>query len=226
MPIRYENVVPWGRNLEEYKAMFALEEKDLEKRILGCGDGPASFNYQMTRAGRQVVSIDPTYCFTPEQLEERFNQVYENVIEQTRANREKFVWTTIGSPEELGEMRMASMKKFLADFEQGKNQKRYIYGELPDLPFGDKEFDLALCSHFLFLYSDNLTLQFHQEAISAMCRVAREVRIFPLIDVNINRSPYVDPVKTYFESRGYTVEEIKVNYEFQKGGNAMLRITV
>ena len=47
MEIKYESVVPWGRTFEEYVDMFNLTEVDLDKSILGCGDGPASFNYTM-----------------------------------------------------------------------------------------------------------------------------------------------------------------------------------
>ena len=50
--MKLEQVVPWGRSLAEYRAMFALSEADLQRRILGCGDGPASFNAEMTAAGR------------------------------------------------------------------------------------------------------------------------------------------------------------------------------
>ena len=38
-----EQVVPWGRSFDEYCNMFALSSDDLALRILGCGDGPASF---------------------------------------------------------------------------------------------------------------------------------------------------------------------------------------
>jgi hypothetical protein len=41
--MKLENVVPWGRSLTEYQAMFALSEEDLQKRILRCGDGPREF---------------------------------------------------------------------------------------------------------------------------------------------------------------------------------------
>jgi hypothetical protein len=30
--MKLENVVPWGRSLTEYQAMFALSEEDLQKR--------------------------------------------------------------------------------------------------------------------------------------------------------------------------------------------------
>ena len=116
------------------------------------------------------------------------------------------------------------MGKFLDDFEEGKRQNRYITGELPSLPFSDKEFDLALCSHFLFLYTDNLSLDFHLRSVKELCRVAREVRIFPLLDANANRSPYVDPVIEMLNVRGVKAVEETVAYEFQRGGNTKLNI--
>lgn len=69
-----------------------------------------------------------------------------------------YVWTKIPSVEALGEMRLSAMEKFLADFEVVKAVDRYIPGELPSLPFDADAFDLALSSHFLFLYSEHLTL--------------------------------------------------------------------
>jgi hypothetical protein len=39
------SIIHWGRNLKEYKDMFVLSDDELENAsILGCGDGPASFN--------------------------------------------------------------------------------------------------------------------------------------------------------------------------------------
>jgi hypothetical protein len=56
-----DQVVPWGRSFEEYRRRFALNEADLQVRILGCADGPASFNAESTRRGTRVISIDPLY---------------------------------------------------------------------------------------------------------------------------------------------------------------------
>ena len=61
MAFRYENVVPWGRSYEEYLRMFDLRPDDLKGRILGCADGPASFNSELTRRGGRVISADPLY---------------------------------------------------------------------------------------------------------------------------------------------------------------------
>jgi hypothetical protein len=55
-------------------------------------------------------------------------------------------------------------------------------------------------------------------------RVSNEVRIFPMLDVNGNRSPYVDPVIDFLKTEKLDVKEVKVAYEFQKSGNTMLKI--
>jgi hypothetical protein len=57
------NVIPWGRSFEEYVALFNLSPTDLQSRILGCGDGPAAFNCQLTQRGGTIVSVDPVYAF-------------------------------------------------------------------------------------------------------------------------------------------------------------------
>jgi hypothetical protein len=44
MTFTLDEVVPWGRSFDEYAAMFALEARELSRRILGCADGSASFN--------------------------------------------------------------------------------------------------------------------------------------------------------------------------------------
>jgi hypothetical protein len=43
-------VSPWGRSFEDFRRMFALSDADLRLRILGCADGPASFNVEFTES--------------------------------------------------------------------------------------------------------------------------------------------------------------------------------
>ncbi len=224
MPVEYKNIVPWGRSFREYVDMFHLSDEDLDRTIPGCGDGPASFNCEMTRQGNSVISVDPIYNFDRDAIKKRIDEIYVEVLEQTRANRDKFVWENISSVEELGGIRMESMKLFLDDFECGKQQGRYVAGELPELPFKGDSFDMVLVSHLLFLYSEQLSLEFHLRAIDELLRVAGEVRIFPLLDLNSRRSLHVDEVIDYVAEKGYLVREEKVKYEFQKGGNRMLRV--
>src|SRR5688572_32922873 len=106
MTFKYETVVPWGRSFDEYRRMFALSEDDLALRILGCGDGPAAFNAHMRWRGGRVVSCDPLYQFSARQIQARIDATYENVLAQTHANREKFIWDQIESPQALGKIRM------------------------------------------------------------------------------------------------------------------------
>ena len=220
MTIQYKDIVPWGRNFDEYSRMFDLNASEICLRILGCGDGPASFNVECNQRGGRVTSIDPLYRFSLATIQKRIAETYEEVLNQTRAHQDKFVWDIISSPDELGQIRMEAMKRFIDSYEAGKLGDKYIPGELPALPFPDQAFDLALSSHFLFLYTDNLTFDFHVASIREMLRVAHEVRIFPLLDVNANESPYVRGVVEGFKE--YMPEIRKVNYEFQRGGDKML----
>ncbi|MHC4072155.1 MAG: SAM-dependent methyltransferase [Planctomycetota bacterium] len=225
MRFELSQVLPWGRSFDEYVKMFNLSKEDLGMKILGCADGPASFNAEMNRRGRRVVSCDPIYRFSRKQLSTRIEQACEEIVEQTRKNMANFVWSAIGSIEDLRDTRMSAMAQFLTDYDEGKEQGRYVDAELPILPFDDGAFDIALCSHFLFLYSDWLSLEFHRESIMKLCRLADDVRIFPLIDLDLKPSPYVQPMVQSLEKNGFTVSIERVPYEFQRGGNEMLRIT-
>jgi SAM-dependent methyltransferase len=225
MAFSLDEIVPWGRSFDEYAGMFGLTEADLSGRILGCGDGPASFNAEATQRGHKVVSCDPIYGFSAAQIERRVHETYDTIMEELCPNVDSYIWDTFGSPEGLGRARMRSMQTFLADYERGKQEGRYINASLPALPFPDKMFDLALCSHLLFLYSDHLSLAFHREAVAEMCRVAKEVRIFPLLDLGSQKSIHLEPITSELQDAGCEARFVQVNYEFQKGANTFLSIT-
>ena len=222
--MKLENVVPWGRNLQEYRAMGLYTEKDKNKKILGCGDGPASVNGVLTQLGVDMTSIDPIYQFTKEQIEQRVKASSSVVSEQLRENRDDFVWKNISNVDELIELRLDAMEKFLKDFKSGKNERRYQHQELPTLNFKTQEFDLAWSSHFLFLYSEHFDLEFHKSAILEMLRVAKEVRIFPLLTLENLKSPHLEFVIEFLEKNSFVCEIVKSEYEFQKGAFEMLRI--
>ena len=204
--------------------MFALSDGDLQRHILGCADGPASFNAEATLRGATVVSTDPLYRFDTSAIRERIDATYAQVIDQTRRNAGELVWDAIRSVDELGAVRMEAMTTFLADSEAGTRQGRYIDAELPALPFSGGAFDLAVGSHFLFLYTDHLSESFHELAITEMCRVAREVRVFPLLALGAQPSPHVEPVSKFLRDHGLNVTIETVPYEFQRGGNQMMRV--
>jgi hypothetical protein len=225
MTFKLESVIPWGRSLEEYLRMFALTPDELPLKILDCAGGPASFNAEMTRQGYDVISCDPIYQFSADEIAQRIQEIYQTMIDGAKATRDYFVWQDIQSPEHLGQIRMAAMQQFLKDLPLGIQQGRYITAELPVLPFDTKQFDLAVCSHFLFTYSDLLSQDFHLGSIQELCRVAVEVRIFPLLN-NFSRevSPLLPLVMKELVAQGYNLEIKQVPYEFQKGGNQLLRV--
>jgi hypothetical protein len=215
-------VVPWGRSFNEYQEMFSLSEDDLNKKILGCGDGPACFNADLTKAGGNVVSIDPIYQFTRRQIRSRIEQVYPQIMEQVSKNTADYVWKTIADVEALGKVRMQAMEIFLRDYEPGMKSGRYINACLPELPFADNTFDLALCSHYLFLYSEQVNESQHISAMKALCRVAKEVRVYPLLSLENMESPHLQAVTFALRQQGIEISFQEVLYQFQKGANKML----
>jgi hypothetical protein len=220
-----DQVVPWGRSYDEYQKMFVLSDTELRTlKILGCADGPASFNAEATRRGDSVVSCDPIYQFTVNEIRARISATYDRIIAEARENADQFLWTTIKSVEELGHVRMGAMRMFLDDYEAGKSEGRYVEGSLPTLPFADAQFDLVLCSHFLFVYSELLGAGFHTAAARELCRVGREVRIFPLITLGGEVSAYVNNVVRQARADGHEVRIERVPYEFRLGANKMIRI--
>ncbi len=221
MGFKLNSVVPWGRSFDEYTLMFSLAEEDFSKRILGCGDGPASFNAEAKKRGLKVTSVDPIYIYSKPELEQRIKEVKEDILSQTQVNQHLFVWDRFTSIEELGRARSDAMNLFLDDFEMGLSESRYIIGSVPELPFEDSTFDLCLVSHFLFLYSEHLDLDFHIQAIEEMMRVSKEVRIFPLTQLDATQSPLLDGVIKAVEAR-YSLSVVNVNYEFQRGADKML----
>ncbi|MDH4318335.1 MAG: hypothetical protein OEV64_08080 [Desulfobulbaceae bacterium] len=221
--MKLSEVVPWGRTLLEYREMFSLTERDLEKKILGCGDGPACFNAELTGIGGKVVSVDPVYQFDAEQIRSRVDAVYPQIMEQLSKNRDDYLWNNFGTVEELGKARMKAMTAFLEDYEEGRAAGRYINASLPVLPFQDDAFELALCSHYLFLYSEHIDQEQHILSLQELCRVAREVRVYPLLSISDNRpSRHLAPVLAALSAGGINASLQPVTYEFQKGATAML----
>ena len=92
------------------------------------------------------------------------------------------------------------------------------------MPFADFTFDFALSSHYLFADLDDQDVDFHLQAIRELARVAKEVRIFPLIDRHGQPSPFLGPVLLGLQQEGYGVEVREVKYYLQPKGNAMLRV--
>ncbi len=226
--MKLENVVLWGRNLKEYQSMFKLSKEDMQsKKILGCGDGPSSFNFEVTKLNGNITSIDPIYQFSKDEIKKRIDETSSIVSQQLKQHQNDFVWKNIKSVDELIYIRLTAMSNFIKDYDNGKKEGRYIHQELPKLSFEDNSFDLVLSSHFLFLYSEHFDLQFHIDSIVEMCRVSKnEVKIFPLLDLKNQKSKFLEPILEMLKRKGFETKIIKTDYEFQKGANELLSIKV
>ena len=153
------------------------------------------------------------------------NRLISSYQISVEASQEKWAWSFHKNSQDLLANRVAALNGFLADYEAGKKVGRYQLEELPQLSFADREFDLALCSHLLFLYSNLLSFDFHLASLLELCRAANEVRVFPVLDLLGNISIHLDPICLALQERGIKTSLEKVNYEFQKGGHQMLRIS-
>lgn len=223
MAFKLNSVVPWGRNMNEYKLMFQLNEEDMSKKIAGFGDGPACFNCEMTKRNGNVTSFDIIYQFSLSDIEKRIEKVRVEVMHQMRENADNYVWKNIKNLDDLENTRMSAMRKFLSDYEKGKSEGRYVFHELPNkLPYADGYFDIGLSSHFLLMYT-SLGYDFHIASMTEMLRVCKEIRIFPIVDLDANGTDLIKNVIGYFQ-KNYRTDIIKTEYEFQKGDNKLLII--
>jgi len=105
--------------MREYERMFDLTETDLRRKILGCGDGPASFNAEMTRRGFSVISCDPMYAHSAAEFERQFERSLQPVLSQVRANPQNYVWSFHRDLDALRQCREAAMRRFVSDYPGG-----------------------------------------------------------------------------------------------------------
>lgn len=217
-----DGVVPWGRRYGEYAAFFALRGD--EGSILDCGAGPSSFAAEAHQQGLDVIALDPLYVCDGEAIRARFEATCAPMMAGLRAARHRFVWSRYASPENIESLRREALSRFLQDYETGRTAGRYIAASLPELPLADQQFDLALVSHFLFLYGDTLSAAFHIAALEELLRVAGEVRVFPLLNLDGGPSSHLPVVIAHFARRHVKAELVPVDFEFQRGATRMLKL--
>lgn len=216
-------VTALGFGLSEYIKMFGLTEHELNMRILDCRAGASSFASDMYKRNKQVTACDPLYQLQFDELKKLVNKATEELKNTFKDGTEKFSILPEKAKEYLNLIDVGT-KSFLGDFPDGLSQGRYTHDSLPALSFRDGQFGLALVCHYLFSFSDQLSLSYHVASIEELVRVANEVRIFPLVTTKGQLSPYVGEVVAMLQSLSYGVEIRGVEYELQKQGNAMLRI--
>lgn len=215
-----------GRTFDEYCRMFDLEATQLDgQRILDCPAGPASFVATAHDRGVDATGVDIRYREPPPALADRCAAAIDDADTQLRAARDLFDWTYYGSVEDRIALLERTTRRFLADYPAGRESGRYVWADLPRLPFADDRFSLVLSSHFLFLYGDRLSRSFHRETLFELVRVATdEVRLYPLVELDGTPYPHLDAVRRILEDAGLGTEIRPVPFAFLRGATEMLVI--
>ena len=217
-------LVLWGHGIDEYREMFDLSPDEINSRILEYGCGPSAVNSRQTHANHQVVSCDPLFVLDKDTLASKAVVIFGDMSEEVKKHQEHFDFSRSGSLDNLLEERKSGMKEFFVDYEQGKEEGRYLGVHDYHLPFADFSFDFALCSHYLFADLEEQTVDFHLAIIRELARVAKEVRIFPLIDTEGHPSEFLGPVLLGLQQDNYGVEVREVAFHLHQSDNAMLRV--
>jgi SAM-dependent methyltransferase len=192
----------------------------LPARILDCAAGASDFVAQAARRGAAAVAADPGYRFGDD-IAERARDGKRSGNDMIASHRDRFTYAWYGAPETRTEMRLGAIDGFAEDYRA--HPERYVAAELPELPFADAAFDLAVCSHLLFTWATDLDEHWHHDAILELCRVATEVRIFPLVLRETGDPvPFMESLLARLTHAGIAAERRTVAYEFQRGANQML----
>ncbi|MDH5757044.1 MAG: class I SAM-dependent methyltransferase [Nitrospinota bacterium] len=223
--IKLERIPLNGRSLAEYCAIFGLDDGPLSgKRILDLASGPSSFAAEATAKGARVTALDPAYALPPHEIARQSLDQIATIRKKMEPAQDGYRWDFYKNPDHLKACREAVSNRFLADYQKAP-LGRYVAGALPQLPFGDNAFDLALCSHFLFLFADRLDHRFHLESLLAMTRVSSGVSlVYPV--VGLEGKPYGAMGQLIGELAEHGVEARleKTDFEFLIGATHMLKL--
>ena len=222
MQLDLENIAITGRTFGEYSAFFDLTFEDLKgKKVLDCPSGASSFVATLNKNAIKAKGVDIIYEFDKNSIEQQGVKSIDKIYEDT-SWMDAYKMDFYKTKENHRYHRGSALKEFIDDY----NSQDYIFAKLPKLPFEDDSFDILLSSHLLFVYDDRLDYEFHKNSILEMLRVAKEVRIFPLVDFKNSRvkeeknfSPFVYDILEEFHC-----EIIKTDFEFQPRANCYLKI--
>lgn len=218
----------WGYHFDEYLGMFDLSLSDLTQkklRILEYHCGPSAVNKELNEKKLPIVSCDPLYNLNEENLQNKLTHFFPERALELRQEKNKLDLSLYeGDVEKLIQKRKEGLDLFFADYEKGKAEGRYLGCNEKELPFEHFSFDIAISTYYLFSDLDIENAEFHLKIIKELARVAKEVRIFPLLDSNNKPSSFLGPVLLGLQQENYGAEVKEVPYHLQPSGNAMLRV--
>ena len=220
-----ERLVLWGHHLDEYRDMFDLPDAALGMRFLEFQSGVSAFQYELRGIAAHLLSYDTWFDLSQEALREKVTASFSARLAQIRAEITAFDLNRYDqSIEKLVHYRQQGIEHFFADYDLGHAEGRYVCPIQPELPFPAFFFDYALSAHHFFSNMAPQTLDYHVKTIIDLAHVAKEIRIFPLVDALGKPSELLGPVILALQQKNYGIEVRKVGYHLQPRGDAMLRI--
>lgn len=184
------------RSYEEYERMFGFDEDRLfGEKVLDVAGGASSFTATLCARGIDAYAADPFYVGDKEEIVTAAGREIDTSSAKLASMAHIYDWSYYESPERHRRLREASLGMFARHFRSERSAERYVPASLPNLPFPDDSFALAVCSHFLFLYAGQFGEDFHAAAIRELLRVTKpegEVRIYPLVTLSWDPVPYLD----------------------------------
>ncbi|EDK35655.1 hypothetical protein [Clostridium kluyveri] len=221
-----KNIVLIGRTFSEYYRMFDIHNISKNERILDVASGVSSFCAEARTLGYDVTASDRIYSFSVKDIEEKCTKDLEITMTKMEEIKDLYKWKYFKSIKHLKEHRKKAYEAFIWDFKQN-SKAEYVTTEYPKSYFKDKQFNIALVSHFLFMYDEHLDYEFHKRVIEELVRItSKEIRVFPIVNLKCEKSLFVDKLIEDGCFSKYEIKTVKVNYEFVKGGNEMLVIRV
>ncbi|MBI3600045.1 MAG: hypothetical protein HY097_05325 [Nitrospinae bacterium] len=225
--LELKDIVLIGRTFDEYYRMFEFGNINFrDERILDVASGVSSFCVEANSKGYNVIASDRIYCLSAEEIEEKCVEDLKTVVKKLPEILDLYRWEFFKDIDALKKNRKRAYRLFIEDFKK-KGEGRYITVEYPKSQFKDKEFAISLISHFLFVYDELLSYEFHRKTLSEIIRItSKEIRIFPLVNLKGKRSLFVDRLLEDSDFKNYEKTIKRVDYEFMKNGNEMLSIRV
>ena len=215
----------WGLSYDNVIAMFAIKEHDLHKKILNCMGVPSGFNAIAHQNKLDVTTCSDVYGSDKETLQSKAKREIKQAVEFIKANPDRFNSCVVDTPEKYQDFLEENLKIFFKHYDEGKTRRLYSSEALPEIAFGNHQFDLAICPHFIFNGNSNFTEPFQFECIKELCRVADECRIFPVLDSAGHTPSQLDSLRESLRAAGYRTSIETVDYELLKKGNKMLKVT-
>lgn len=221
-----KDIVLIGRNFEEYYKMFQLGEISKDEKILDVASGVSSFCAEANLKGYDVTASDRIYKFSPSEIQKKCAKDLETVIEELQDHKDHYNWEFFKYISAFRKTRKRTYERFITDFKE-EGQSQYLDVEFPKTQFKEKQFTISFVSHFLFLYDEHLDYEFHKNTILELIRItSKEIRIFPIHNLRWEESSFARDLMKDPEFANHKMKIEKVDYEFAKNANEMLKLKI